>query len=253
MGQNDLHLRVFSLSVLRMKNYSDCLKIRLHYLSCCQPFIMKYAVKNVVKYVLFLFYFFSWQVSHSQQTPAQKNLKKLVIIGDSLTEGYGVSKEQAFPALLEKLIQKDKLNWTVINAGISGSTTASAEQRLKWVLRSKPDMVMIALGANDGLRGVKVEESEKNLEKVIVAAQKENVKVILAGLYIPPNYGIEYGKKFRAIYENLAKKYKLRFISFLLEGVGGDPALNLADGIHPNEKGHQKIAENAFKVIRGDL
>lgn len=179
--------------------------------------------------------------------------RRFVIIGDSLTEGYGVSKEQAFPALLEKQIKKEGKNWIVINSGISGSTTASAESRFRWVLRSKPDMVMIALGANDGLRGVKVEESEKNLEKVILMAREAKVRVVLAGLYIPPNYGKEYGIKFRALYERLAQKYELPFISFLLEGVGGVPELNLADGIHPNEKGHQKIAENAYTVLKGLL
>ncbi len=180
-------------------------------------------------------------------------MKKLVILGDSLTEGYGVSKEQAFPAILEKIIQRDHKKWTVVNAGISGSTTASADQRLRWILKSKPHMVMIALGANDGLRGVKVEESEKNLEKVITLAKESEVKVILAGLYIPPNYGAEYGKKFRRVYERLAKKHNLLFISFLLDGVGGVSSLNLADGIHPNEKGHQIIAENAYKVLKGVL
>lgn len=179
--------------------------------------------------------------------------QKLVIIGDSLTEGYGVAKEKAFPAILEKEIQKSKKNWTVVNAGISGSTTASAEQRMRWVLRSKPEMIMLALGANDGLRGVKVEESEKNLEKAIVMAKDAGLKVVLAGLYIPPNYGKEYGENFRKIYERLAKKHKLVFISFLLEGVGGVSEYNLADGIHPNEKGHEIIAKNAFKAIQGEL
>jgi acyl-CoA thioesterase-1 len=198
---------------------------------------------------LFGVLFFMGGVVHAQSS---KN-KKLVIVGDSLTEGYGVSKEQAFPALLEKKIQEAKKNWVVVNAGISGSKTASAEQRVKWVLKSNPDMIVLALGANDGLRGLKVEESEKNLEKAILLAQQAKLKVVLAGLYIPPNYGAEYGKNFRQVYERLAKKHKLVFIPFLLEGVGGIPEFNLADGIHPNEKGHEKIAATAFRIIQSEL
>jgi acyl-CoA thioesterase-1 len=216
-------------------------------------FRLKNPLLNVMVFCLPISLFWSFLdplVAQSASSSERAKSRKLIIIGDSLTEGYGVSKEQAFPALIEKKIKQDGKNWIVINSGISGSTTASAESRFRWVLRSKPDMVMFALGANDGLRGVKVEESEKNLEKVIRMAQEAKVRVILAGLYIPPNYGKEYGIKFRALYERLSKKYNLPFVSFLLEGVGGVPELNLADGIHPNEKGHQKIADNAYKVLK---
>lgn len=188
----------------------------------------------------------------SAQALAQ-NPKRLLVLGDSLTEGYGVAREASFPALLEKKIIASGKNWVVINAGISGSTTASGPSRLQWQLKTKPDMMILALGANDGLRGLPITDTKKNLSKTIELAQKENVKVMIAGMLLPPNYGEEYGKKFGAMYEDLAKFYKLPKMPFLLQDVAGKSALNQADGIHPNEKGHEIIAENVFKAIRGEL
>lgn len=180
--------------------------------------------------------------------------KKLVVLGDSLTEGYGVAKQAAFPAVLEKkLHESGKKEWTIINAGVSGSTTASGLSRMKWVFKSKPDVVLLALGANDGLRGLKVEDSEKHLAQSIEYAQSQKVKVILGGLYMPPNYGKEYTDKFKKMYESLAKKYQVTFIPFILDKVAGNPKYNLADGIHPNEEGHKIIADNVFSVLKGAL
>ncbi|QDK43958.1 arylesterase [Bdellovibrio sp. ZAP7] len=180
--------------------------------------------------------------------------KKLIVLGDSITEGYGVSKEAAYPALLEKkLHDTGKKEWTIINAGVSGSTTASGISRMKWLFKSKPDIVFLALGANDGLRGLKVEESQKNLASAIEYAQKEKVEVILGGLYMPPNYGADYTSKFKKMYEDLAKKYKLTFIPFILDKVAGNPKYNLADGIHPNEEGHKIIADTIFNALKGKL
>jgi len=180
--------------------------------------------------------------------------KKLIVLGDSLSEGYGVAKDAAYPAILEKkLHEAGKKEWAVINAGVSGSTTASGVGRMKWVFKNKPDVVLLALGANDGLRGLKVEESEKNLAAAIEYAQKEKVRVILGGLYMPPNYGKEYTGQFKKMYEDLAKKYKVTFIPFILDKVAGNPKYNLADGIHPNEEGHKIIAENVYKAIQGVL
>ncbi|MFV3407437.1 arylesterase [Bdellovibrio bacteriovorus] len=180
--------------------------------------------------------------------------KKLIVLGDSLTEGYGVAKDAAFPAVLEKkLHEAGKKEWTIINAGVSGSTTASGLSRMKWVFKSKPDVVLLALGANDGLRGLKVEDSEKHLAQSIEYAQSQKVKVILGGLYMPPNYGKDYTDKFKKMYESLAKKYKLTFIPFILDKVAGNPKYNLADGIHPNEEGHKIIADNVFSVLKGAL
>ncbi len=180
--------------------------------------------------------------------------KKLVVLGDSLTEGFGVAKEAAFPAILEKkLHQINKKDWVVVNAGVSGSTTASAISRMKWLFKSKPDVVLLALGANDGLRGLKVEDSQKNLAEAIEYAQKQKVRVILGGLYMPPNYGADYTGKFKNMYTSLAKKYQLTFVPFILEKVAGNPKYNLADGIHPNEEGHKIIADNVFEVLKGAL
>jgi acyl-CoA thioesterase-1 len=180
--------------------------------------------------------------------------KKLVVLGDSLTEGYGVAKDQAYPALLEKkIIASGNKNWTVTNAGVSGSTSASGVGRIKWLIKSKPDLMIIALGANDGLRGLKVEETEKNLAQTIEFAQKEKISLVLAGLFMPPNYGKEYTEKFKKMYVSLSQKYKIPLIPFVLDKVAGDPKLNLADGIHPNEAGHKIIAETVYQEIKGLL
>ncbi|UYL10252.1 arylesterase [Bdellovibrio sp. SKB1291214] len=180
--------------------------------------------------------------------------KKLIILGDSITEGYGVSKEAAYPAIFEKkLHDAGKKEWTIVNAGVSGSTTASGISRMKWLFKTKPDVVFLALGANDGLRGLKVEESQKNLATAIEYAQKEKVQVILGGLYMPPNYGKDYTDKFAKMYEDLAKRYKLTFIPFILDKVAGNPKYNLADGIHPNEEGHKIIADTIFNALKGKL
>lgn len=180
--------------------------------------------------------------------------KKLVVLGDSVSEGYGVAKEAAYPSLLEKkLHDAGKTEWFIVNASVSGSTTASAVGRMKWIFKAKPDVVLLALGGNDGLRGLKVEESEKNLDEAVKYAESQKVRVILAGLYMPPNYGKDYTEKFKKMYEDIAKKYKLTFIPFILENVGGNPKYNQADGIHPNEEGHKIIADNIFKVLKGAL
>lgn len=179
---------------------------------------------------------------------------RILIIGDSLTEGYGVSAQQAFPSILEKKLNHEFARDTnsaykVINAGISGSTTSGGASRIDWLLKSKPDFLVVALGGNDGLRGVPIEEIKKNLEKIILAAKIKNIPTLLAGMKIPPNYGIEYTLKFSNLFKDLAKKHKLTLLPFLLEGVGGDPTMNLSDRIHPNPAGHQKIAETVYHTL----
>jgi acyl-CoA thioesterase-1 len=176
--------------------------------------------------------------------------KRLLVLGDSLTEGYGVAPSAAFPALVEKKIKASGKNWQVINAGVSGSTTASGPSRLKWQLKTKPDLIILALGANDGLRGLDLKATEKNLANTIEMAQQEKVQVIIAGMLLPPNYGSKYREQFSEMYNHLAQKYKLRKIPFLLEGVAANPKLNLPDGIHPNEKGHEIVAELVYKSIQ---
>ena len=178
----------------------------------------------------------------------------ILFLGDSLTEGLGVTKEDAFPKLVETMIQTElKKDVTVINGGVSGSTTSDGLDRLKWYMKKKPSIVFLALGANDGLRGFDLKQSQENLEEIIKYAQESNAKVLLAGMLIPPNYGPKYSENFRKMYEQLKDKYKLKNMDFLLEGVAGDKELNQRDGIHPNEQGHKIIAKNVFEFIKEEL
>ena len=178
----------------------------------------------------------------------------ILFLGDSLTEGLGVTKEDAFPKLVETMIQTElKKDITVINGGVSGSTTSDGLDRLKWYMKKKPSIVFLALGANDGLRGLDLKQSQENLEEIIKYAQDSNAKVLLAGMLIPPNYGPEYSENFRKMYEQLKDKYKLKSMPFLLEGVAGDKELNQRDGIHPNEQGHKIISKNVFEFIKEEI
>ncbi len=176
---------------------------------------------------------------------------KVLFIGDSLTAGYGVKSELAYPSLVEKKMNtKGNNKIKIINAGISGSTTSGGLKRLKWYLKTKPEILFLALGANDGLRGVKVSESTKNLTELIKFAQSKGLVIVLAGMKVPPNYGKQYSDEFEQMFIKLSQKYKLDFIPFLLEGVAGNKDLNQADGIHPNEKGHQIIANLVAKKLK---
>lgn len=178
----------------------------------------------------------------------------ILFLGDSLTEGLGVNKEDAFPKLVESIIKKElKKDIIVINGGVSGSTTNDGLDRLKWYLKRKPSLIFLALGANDGLRGLNLNQSQKNLEEIIQYALDSNAKVLLAGMLIPPNYGPEYSERFKKMYEELKIIYKLRSMPFLLDGVAGKKELNQRDGIHPNVEGHKYIAKKVFEFIKEDL
>ncbi|MCB9073613.1 MAG: arylesterase [Bdellovibrionaceae bacterium] len=173
----------------------------------------------------------------------------VVILGDSLTEGYGVKKEDSYPALIEGQLRHQFPNLKIINAAISGSTSASGPSRLKWQLRNKPQLLVLALGANDGLRGLSTDSLKTNLQKTIEIAQKNNIPVILLGMQMPVNYGKTYTQKYATVFSDLAKKYQLRFVPFLLEGVALKKELNQSDGIHPNEKGYKIIASRLTPII----
>lgn len=177
----------------------------------------------------------------------------IVTLGDSLTEGYGIEKDQAYPALVEKKLLKKGYPVKIYNAGISGSTTASAPSRLKWLLKSKPQIVFLALGANDGLRGISIETTKQNLKNTIQLAKEANVKVWLAGMKLPPNYGEAYTSKFEKMFQEIAKEENIPLLPFLLEGVAGQVTLNQPDGIHPNEKGHQMMADVIFSFFQQEL
>jgi len=174
----------------------------------------------------------------------------ILMLGDSLTEGTGVKKNQAYPYLVEQKLKAKGLSLIkVINAGVSGSTSASALSRLKWHLRSTPDILLLALGANDGLRGLSTVQMKRNLAKTIELALSKGVRVVLAGMKMPPNYGVEYTREFEKVFYQLAKESDVVFIPFLLEGVAGDPKLNFPDGLHPNEQGHKIIAASVCKTL----
>ncbi len=174
----------------------------------------------------------------------------ILFLGDSLTEGYQLSREEAYPAIIERTLKKENKDIKVINGGVSGATSASGLKRLDWYLRAKPDIMILALGANDGLRGLNLMDTEKNLSAVIKKAQERGMLVILAGMKMPTNMGESYRKEFEDLFPSLSKKFSIKLVPFLLEGVGGRPEMNLPDGIHPNPKGHLKMAENVLKVLR---
>ena len=190
--------------------------------------------------------------SYAETNHVKKKPKsfRILALGDSLTDGYGLEQSQAFPKKLEERLHKNGFDFVeVVNAGISGSTSSTAPSRLRWQLRSRPDLMILALGANDGLRGVPIETTKKNLTQTIKMAKEENVKVILAGMLLPPNYGEEYRTQFSEMFKEISKEQSVPLIPFLLEGVAGEPRYNLEDAIHPNERGHEKIAENVYKHL----
>jgi acyl-CoA thioesterase I len=180
---------------------------------------------------------------------APRNQKVVVCLGDSLTAGYALDVEQAFPYLVEQRLRQEGYAVEVRNAGISGDTTAGGLSRLDWLLRQQPDVLVVALGANDGLRGLSVATMEQNLREIIKRARAERVEVVLAGMALPPSYGADYADAFAAVYPRLAKEFDLPLIPFLLDGVAGFPELNLSDGIHPTAGGHQVIAETVRRGL----
>ncbi|MFZ8933991.1 MAG: arylesterase [Bacteriovoracaceae bacterium] len=173
--------------------------------------------------------------------------KTILFIGDSLTEGYGIDSEKSYPSLIQNELGEKV---SIINGSVSGSTTASGLSRLRWFLKSKPEVLVLAFGANDGLRGIDLEKSKINLEKIIDMAKENKIKVILAGMMLPPNYGADYTKEFKNMFEKLAKDKKVELIPFLLKGVAAEPEYNLEDGIHPNEKGHEKMKDTVLRYLR---
>lgn len=178
--------------------------------------------------------------------------KTVVFLGDSLTEGYGVDHDSAYTSLVQKKITTDKISWKVVNSGISGSTSASGPSRAKWLLKAKekPSLVVVVLGANDGLRGLPVDSVKKSLNETVKIFSEAKVKTVIAELYVPPNYGKEYSEKFKKTFGDVAKENKIPLMPFLLEKVAGKTDLNLSDGIHPNEKGHQIIADGIYSFLK---
>jgi acyl-CoA thioesterase I len=180
-------------------------------------------------------------------------LPRVVFLGDSITAGYGVDANQAFPALVRDALAKEGIDVAVVNAGSSGDTTAGGLARLDWVLRQKPTVLVVGLGGNDGLRGQDVRSSEQNLRAIVKKGREAGAAVLLLGMMMPPNYGPEYTQQFREIYPRLAKELNVPLVPFLLEGVGGEANLNQRDGIHPTAEGHERVAANVMPHVRALL
>jgi acyl-CoA thioesterase-1 len=182
--------------------------------------------------------------------PSTEPVTTILCLGDSLTEGYGLAPEHAYPSVLERRLHAAGQRGTrVLNGGISGSTSASAVSRLEWQLRAAPDILILALGGNDGLRGLDLAATRRNLSAAIELAKGRGVRVVLAGMKLPPNYGPAYTGDFERLFPELAAEHDVALIPFLLEGVAARPGLNLPDGIHPNAEGYLRVAENVLEVL----
>ena len=175
---------------------------------------------------------------------------RLMVLGDSLTAGYGLPERDAFPSKLQAALRLSGINAKVINAGVSGDTTAGALARISWALSDKPTHVLVELGANDALRGIDPRTTRRNLGAIVEKLQAAGVKVMLAGMYAPPNWGKEYAVDFRRLYPDIAKKYGIGIYPFFLDGVAAERTLNQPDGIHPNEKGVTIIVKRILPSVR---
>jgi acyl-CoA thioesterase-1 len=175
---------------------------------------------------------------------------RVVVLGDSLTAGLGLSLKDAYPTLLQDRIKDAGLKYTIVNAGSSGDTSAGGLSRLDWALDGDVRVLIVALGGNDGLRGLPVEQLSRNLAAIIERAQARGISVVLAGMEAPPNHGFEYTAGFHNVYPALAKKYRVPLVPFLLQGVGGITALNQRDGIHPTAEGARVVADNVWTVLK---
>ena len=189
----------------------------------------------------------------SVETPAPHPIAarpRIVALGDSLTAGLGVRPEEAYPALLQQRVDAAGLNYEVVNAGVSGDTSAGGLRRLDWALQGDVRALILALGANDGLRGLPPGQLRRNLAQMIETAQARGIAVVLAGMEAPPNFGRAYVVEFHEIFPELAQRYRIALVPFLLEGVAGLGAMNQSDGIHPNAEGATLVADNVWTVLR---
>lgn len=190
---------------------------------------------------------------NASETDSTASSGSILFFGDSLTAGYGLDDpDDAFPALIQQKIDSLGLNYTVTNAGLSGETTAGGKSRLNWVLDQPVDIFVLELGANDGLRGIPIEETHKNLQAIIDAVREKDpeTKIVLAGMQLPPNLGTEYTKGFQEIFPQLAEKNDVTLIPFLLKDVGGVESMNQADGIHPTAEGAKIVANTVWEVLK---
>jgi acyl-CoA thioesterase-1 len=190
------------------------------------------------------------EVPDDRLKPERDQAPKIVAFGDSLTAGFGVTPAESYPAQLQRRLDEAGYRYRVVNAGVSGETTAGGLRRVDWILRSQPSIVILELGANDGLRGFDPALVRANLEHIIAKLQAAGVRIVLAGMKLPPNYGVEYTSRFTAIYPDLARKHQLSYMPFFLEGVGAQPTLNQPDGIHPTAPGYRIIVDHLMPVLQ---
>jgi len=189
--------------------------------------------------------------AQKEKTIETQKERNIVFFGNSLTAGYGLDPSEAFPALIQARIDSLRLPYKVINAGLSGETSSGGKSRIDWILQQPVDVFILELGANDGLRGIPVSETARNLQAIIdqVKVKYPEAKLLLLGMEVPPNMGKKYTSEFRQVFRDLSEKNNLLFVPFLLDGVGGVPELNLADGIHPTAEGHKILAKNVWEVL----
>jgi acyl-CoA thioesterase-1 len=201
--------------------------------------------KSLISLVLLLAAIF---LAGAVQTTAPR---VILVLGDSITAGYGLEPDESFPALLQKKVDAQGWSFRVINAGQTGDTSASGLARLDWLLKNRVDVLVLELGGNDGLRGLPVETTRKNLQAIIDRTKQKypEAKVIIAGMRVPPNMGRDYAQRFEAIFRDVAKRNQAVLIPFVLEGVGGVRQLNLPDGIHPTAEGQEIVAQNVWKAL----
>lgn len=189
-------------------------------------------------------------VAPAAESEARRDAPRIIVLGDSLTAGLGLDVANSFPSVLQRRLDARGLRFQVVNAGVSGDTSAGGLRRLDWAMNDgDPQVLIIALGGNDGLRGLPPKQLEQNLASIIERAQARGLDVVLTGMEAPPNFGDDYTSRFRAVYPSLAKRYDVTLVPFLLDGVAGDPALNQADGIHPNERGAERVADLVWRAL----
>ena len=180
----------------------------------------------------------------------QETGPKVVFLGDSITAGLHLPADQAYPAVLQRRLREEGLPFRLVNAGISGDTSAGGVRRLDWLLKQEPDLLVVQLGANDGLRGQPVEEIEKNLRDIVTRAKARGARVLVLGMRIPPNYGVEYTESFAALYETVSNDLEVGFVPFFMESVAGYAEWNLEDELHPSAEGHERLADGLMVQLR---
>ena len=189
------------------------------------------------------------ETQRAVQAARPAGIPRIVFLGDSLTAGYGLAREQSVPSLIQARLNSAGHRYEVINAGVSGDTSAGGLNRLDWSLDGDVDVLVIELGANDGLRGLPVKQLKGNLTEIITRAKRRGITVILTGMEAPPNYGAAYTSEFRQVFQDLAREQQVVFVPFYLEGVAGDPRLNISDGIHPNPAGARIVEQTIWRAL----